>query len=55
MGKWRGFLSNYILLRRFGKNLEREHLQYFLRYEGDVEVDHFLAEALKYKNKRTAK
>lgn len=42
-------------LYRFGKYLEREHLQYFLQYEGDVEVDHFLTETLKSKNKHTAK
>ncbi|KAG0711082.1 Coiled-coil domain-containing protein 97 [Chionoecetes opilio] len=42
-------------LYRFGKHLEQEHLQHFLEYEGDVEVDHFLAEALKNKNKHTAK
>lgn len=42
-------------LYRFGKHLEQEHLHYFQKYEGDVEVDYFLAEALKYKNKHTAK
>lgn len=42
-------------LYRFGSHLEREHLQYFLEYEGNAEVDHFLAEALKNKNKHTAK
>ncbi|KAG7154621.1 Coiled-coil domain-containing protein 97-like 1 [Homarus americanus] len=42
-------------LYRFGKQLEREHLQYFLKYEGDAEVDHYLTEALKHKNEHTKK
>lgn len=42
-------------LYRFGKQLEREHLQYFLTYEGDPEVDYYLSEALKHKNEHTSK
>lgn len=42
-------------LYRFGKQLEREHLQYFLKYEGDAEVDHYLKETLKQKNEHTCR
>ncbi|XP_066969903.1 coiled-coil domain-containing protein 97-like [Macrobrachium rosenbergii] len=42
-------------LYRFGKHLEREHFQYFLKFEGDPEVDHYVAESLKHLNKHTAK
>ncbi|KAK8737838.1 hypothetical protein OTU49_004266 [Cherax quadricarinatus] len=42
-------------LYRFGRQLEREHLQYFLKYEGDAEVDYYLSEALKHKNEHTNK
>ncbi|KAK3868993.1 hypothetical protein Pcinc_025676 [Petrolisthes cinctipes] len=42
-------------LYRFGKHLEREHLQYFLGLEDDPEVDHYITETQKYLNAHTAK
>ncbi|XP_068244165.1 coiled-coil domain-containing protein 97-like [Palaemon carinicauda] len=42
-------------LFRFGKHLQREHFPYFLKFEGDPEVDHYVAESLKHLNQHTAK
>ncbi|XP_042882021.1 coiled-coil domain-containing protein 97-like [Penaeus japonicus] len=42
-------------LYRFGKFLRREHLSYFLKYEGNPEIDHYLTETMKYLNKHTSK
>ncbi|KAK7027372.1 Coiled-coil domain-containing protein 97 [Halocaridina rubra] len=44
-----------IFLYRFGKLLQREHFQYFMKYEGDPEVDHYITESLKHMNKHTAR
>ncbi|XP_027226150.1 coiled-coil domain-containing protein 97 [Penaeus vannamei] len=42
-------------LYRFGKFLQREHLTYFLKYEGNPEIDHYLTETMKNLNKHTSK
>ncbi|XP_037791745.1 coiled-coil domain-containing protein 97-like [Penaeus monodon] len=42
-------------LYRFGKFLRREHLTYFLKYEGNPEIDHYLTETMKNLNKHTSK
>ncbi|KAK4296967.1 hypothetical protein Pmani_030571 [Petrolisthes manimaculis] len=42
-------------LYRFGKHLEREHLQYFVGLEDDPEVDHYITETQKHLNAHTAK
>ncbi|CAL4154639.1 unnamed protein product, partial [Meganyctiphanes norvegica] len=42
-------------LYRFGKYLKQEHLVHFLQYEGDPEVDFYLAETAKQLNPHTSK